>query len=98
VLHSCIEGERVGDDGGEVDGVDRHHDDCPGGVPAPPGERGREAPSFFFLLGLPHRWDKDPPSGPWPPRPPRGGSPSILDISLFSSLFHVSVFWLNTVF
>ena len=27
MLHRCIEGERVGDDGGEVVGVDRPHDD-----------------------------------------------------------------------
>jgi hypothetical protein len=53
VLHRCIEWERVGVDGGEVVGVDRRHDDCPGGVPAPPGERGREPPSFLFFLGLP---------------------------------------------
>ena len=44
MLHHCIEGERVGDDGGEVVGVDHQHGDGPGGVPAPPGERGREPP------------------------------------------------------
>ena len=53
MLHNCIEGERVGVDGGEVVGVDRRHDDCPGGVSAPPRERGREPPSFFFFLDLP---------------------------------------------
>ena len=53
MLHRCIEGERVGVDGGEVVGVDRHHDDCPGGVSAPPGERGREPPLLLLL--------------PWPP-------------------------------
>ena len=52
-LHHCIEGERVGVDGGEVVGVDRRHDGCPGGVPAPPGERGREPPLVLLL--------------PWPP-------------------------------
>ena len=45
MLHRRIEGERVGDDGGEVVGVDCRHDDGPGGIPAPPGERGREPPS-----------------------------------------------------
>ena len=50
MLHRCIEGERVGDDGGEVVGVDRGHDDGPGGVPAPPGEKGRGIPFFFFSL------------------------------------------------
>jgi len=53
VLHHCIEGERVGDDGGEVVGVDCRHDDGPGGVPAPPEERGREPPSLLFFLDLP---------------------------------------------
>ena len=65
MLHRCIEGERVGDDGGEVVGVDRRHNGCPGGVPVPLGERGREPPSLFFLLGLPPRWENDSPSGPW---------------------------------
>ena len=32
MLHRCIEGERVGDDGGEVVGVDLRHDDRPGGA------------------------------------------------------------------
>ena len=50
--HCYIEGERVGDDGGEVVGVDRRHDDCPDGVSAPPGERG-ESPLLLIL--------------PWPP-------------------------------
>jgi hypothetical protein len=52
VLHRCIEGEKLGGDGGEVVGVDHRHDGSPGGIPAPPKERGRETPSFF-LLGLP---------------------------------------------
>ena len=67
VLHCCIEGERVGDDGGEVVGVDRRHNDGPGSVPVPLGERGREPPSFLFFLGLPTRWENGFPSGPWPP-------------------------------
>ena len=53
MLHRCIEGERVGVDGGEVVGVDRRHDDCPGGVPAPPGERGREPPPSSSSLVSP---------------------------------------------
>ena len=77
MLHRCIEGERVGDDGGEVVGVDRRHDGCPGGVPAPSGERGREPPSsFFFFLDLAPRWEEGFPSGPWPPWRRRGRSPS----------------------
>ena len=48
-LHRCIEGERVGDDGGEVVGVDRCHDGRPGGAPAPSGERGREPPLLIIV-------------------------------------------------
>jgi hypothetical protein len=98
VLHHYIEGERVGDDGGEVVGVDRRHGDGPGGVPAPPGERGREPPSFFFFLDLPPRWEKGFPSGPWPPWRQRGGSPSeIGSLSLSFLLFLCSRFWPFTV-
>ena len=43
-LHRCIEGGRVGDEGGEVVGVDCGDDDGPGGVPAPPKARGERAP------------------------------------------------------
>ena len=81
MLHRCIEGERVGDDGGEVD-VGCRCDDGPGGVPAPPEARGREPPSSFFFLGLPPRWEESSPSGPWSPWRWRGrslseiGSPS----------------------
>ena len=66
--------EDVGQDDGGV-GVDCGDDDGPGGVPAPPGERGREPPFFFFLDLLP-RWEKGFPSGPWLPWHGRGESPS----------------------
>ena len=90
MLNRCIEGERVGDDGGEVVGVGRHHDDGPGGVPVPPGEKGREPPSFFFFffLGLTPRWEEGFPSSPWPPWKRRGGSPSETGyLSLYFLLF-----------
>ena len=46
----------VGEDDGGV-GVDHGDDDGPSGVPAPPGERGREAPFFFFFfIDLLPRW------------------------------------------
>ena len=89
MLHHCIEGERVGDDGDEVVGVDSRHDDGPDGVPVPPGERGREPPSFFFFLGLPLDGRRVPPlvhglHGSGGTRtPPR------LDLSHCSLLFHV---------
>ena len=62
----------VGEDDRGV-GVDCSDDDGPGGVPAPPKERGREPPSFFFFLDL---WEKGFPYGPWSPWRGRGESPS----------------------
>ena len=41
MLDRCIKRERVGDDGREVFGVDRRHDDGPGGVLVASGERER---------------------------------------------------------
>ena len=87
MLHRCIEGKRVGVDGGEVVGVDRRHNGSLGGALTPPEERGRELPCFFFLLGLPPRWEDSLPSGPWLPWCPEGRSPSeIGSLSLFSSV------------
>ena len=93
MLHRCIEGERVGDDGTKVVDVDRRHDPSPGGVPAPPRERGREPPSFFFFLGLPLDGRRVPPlvhggGG--------AGAPPILDLPLFSSV-SPSQIWPKTV-
>ena len=48
--------EDVGEDDGGV-GVDCGDDDGPGGVPTPPGERGKEPPFFFFPNLLP-RWER----------------------------------------
>ena len=51
-------------------------------------ERGGErTPSFFFLLGLPPRWEKGSPSGPWPPWLPEGRSPSEIGSLLCFSRF-----------
>ena len=47
----------VGEDDGGV-GVDCGDHDGPGGVPAPPEERGREPPFLFFFLDLLPRWEK----------------------------------------
>ena len=62
---------------------------APGGVPAPPEERGRGPSFFFFFLDLLPRWEKGFPTGPWLPWLGRGESPSeIGSISLFlRSLF-----------
>ena len=79
----------VGEDDGGV-GVDRGDDDGPGGVPAPPGERGREPPFFFFFLDLIPRWEKGFPSGPWSPFRGSGESPS--EIGSASLSLSVSAF------
>ena len=61
MLHRFIEGERVGVVGSKIVDVDYCHDPSPGGTPAPPGERVREPPSFFFFLGLPLDGRRVPP-------------------------------------
>ena len=71
-------------------GVDRGDDDGPGGVPAPPGERGREPPFFLFFLDLLPRCEKGLPSGPWSPWRGRGESPS--EIGSISLSLSVSAF------
>ena len=89
MLHPCIEGDRSGDDGGEVVGVDCGVDDGPSGTPVPPETRGREPPFFFFFfLDLPPRW-KGFPSGPWPPWWRRSENPS--EIGSVSLSLSVSV-------
>ena len=86
----------VGEDGRGV-GVDRGDDDGPGGVPTPPGERGREPPSSFFFLDLLPRWEKGFPSGPWLPWRGSARAPPRLDLSLCLSVFLRSIFWPFTV-
>jgi hypothetical protein len=81
----------VGEDDGGV-GEDRGDDDGGhGSIPAPPEERGRGGPFFFFFLDLLPRWEKGFPSGPWPPWHGRGESPSeIGSVSLFLSVSAIS--------
>ena len=93
MLHHCIEGGRVGVDGGEVVGVDRRHDGCLDGAPAPPGERGREPPSFFFFLGLPLDGRRVPPLVHGFHGGGGAGAPLRLDLPLCSLMFRVPVFW-----
>ena len=78
----------VGEDDGSV-GEDRGDDDGPRRRSGATGSEGERAPSFFFFLGLPPRWEEGSPSGPWPRWRRRGGSPSeIGSPSLFSSISH----------
>ena len=93
MLHRCIEGERVGDDGGEVVGVDRRHDNGPGGVPVPPGERGREPPPSSYSLASPLDGRRVPPLVHGLHGGGGAGTPPRLDLSICSLLFHVPVFW-----
>ena len=83
----------VGEDGGGV-GEDRGDDDGGhGSVPAPPEERGRGPPFFFFFLDLLPRWDKGFSYGPWLPWLGRGESPSEIgsvSLSLCVSTFSYS--------
>ena len=97
MLHRCIEGERVGVDGGEVVGVDRRHDGCPGGAPAPPGERGREPPPSSSSLASYLRGRIVSPLVHGCHGSRRAGAPPRLDLSICSLLFRVSVFWPFTV-
>ena len=86
--------EDVGEDDGGV-GVDCGDDDGPGGVLAPPEEKGRGDPFVFFFLDLLPRWEKGFPSGPWPPWHGRGESPSeigFVSLSLSVSAFQILAF------
>ena len=94
---ACIEGGRVGDDGSEVVGVDCGDGDGPGGVPAPPKERGRGGPFVFFFLDLLPRWEKGFPYGPWPPWRGRGEIPSEIGFLSVSLCFCVLRFFPFTV-
>ena len=98
MLHLCIVGENVGVDGSKIVGVDRRHDPSPGGVPAPPGERGREPPSFFLFLGLPLDGRRVHPLVHGLHGGGGAGAPPRLNLPLSSLLFRVPVFWPKTVY
>ena len=97
MLHHCIGGERHGVEGSNIVDVHRRHDPCPGGTPAPPGERGREPPSFFFFLGLPLDGRRVPPLVLGLHGGGGVGAPPILDLPLCSLLFRVLLIWLKIV-
>ena len=89
-LHRCIEGGRVGDDGGEVVGEDRGDDDGSRQRSGATGSKGEREPPFFFFfffLDLLPRWEKGFPSGTWLPWRGRGESPyEIGSVSLSLSI------------
>ena len=80
----------VGEDGGGV-GVDRgDDDDGPRWHSGATGSEGERAPSSFLFLDFLPRWEKDFPSGPWPPWHGRGENPS--EIGSVSLSLSVSAF------
>ena len=91
-------GGRVGDEGGEVVGVDGCRDDGPGGVPAPPGERGREPPSSSSSLTFPLDGRRVSPLVHGPHGSGGAGAPARLNLSLSVSFcFCAPRFWPFTV-
>ena len=76
MLHRCIEGGRVGDDGGEVVGEDCGDDDGPRWHSGATKSEGERAPLLLILPWPPPRWEESSPFGPWPPWWWRGRSPS----------------------
>ena len=97
MLQRCIEGEKVGVDGRKIVNVDRRHDPNPDDTPAPPGERGREPPSFFFFLGLPLDGRRVPPLVHGFHGGGGAGAPPRLVLPLCSLLFHAPQIWPKTV-
>ena len=97
MLHRCTEGEKVGVDGSKIVDVDRRRDHCPGGTPAPPGERGREPPPSSSSLASPLDGRKVPPPVHGLHGGGGAGAPPRLDLSLSSLLFRVPQIWPETV-
>mgnify|MGYP005830657239 CR=1 FL=1 len=88
--------EDVGEDDGGV-GVDRGDDDGPGGVPAPPGERGREPPSSSSSLTFSLDGIRVSPLVHGFHGGGGAGAPPRLDLSLCFLLFLRSRFWPFTI-
>ena len=99
MLHRCIEGQRVGVDGSKIVDVDRRHDPCPGGIPAPPGERGRKRPPppSSSSLATPLDGRRVPPLVLGLHGGGGVGAPPRLDLPLCSLLFRVPLIWPKTV-
>ena len=91
MLHHCIEGERVGVDSSKIVDVDHRHDPCPGGTPAPPGERGGRAPPppSSSSLASPLDGRRVPPLVHGLHGGGGEGAPPRLDLSLCSPLFRI---------
>ena len=78
------EGDGGVDEDDGVVGVDRCHTMI---APAAFRRHRERAPSFFFFLDLPPRWEEGFPSGPWSPWRRRGRSPSEIGSLSLSVLF-----------
>ena len=97
MLHHYIEGEKVGVEGSKVVDVDRRHDPCPGGTPAPPGERGREPPPSSYSLASPLDGRRVSPLVQGLHGGGGAGAPPRLDLLLCSLLFRAPQIWPKTV-
>ena len=97
MLHRCIEGEKVGVYGRKIVDVHRHHDPSPDDIPSPPGERGREPPSFFLFLGLPLDGRRVLPLVHGLHGGGGAGAPPRLDLPLCSLVFRALLIWPKTV-
>jgi hypothetical protein len=73
------------------------HDDCPGDVPAPPGERGREPPASSYSLASPLDRRRVSPLVLGRHGSRRAGAPPRLDLSLCFSSVSRPRFWPFTV-
>ena len=89
MLHRCIEGEKVGVDGSKIVDLDRRPNRCPGGIPAPSGERGREPPLSSSSLSSSLDGRRVPPLVHGGHGGGGVGAPPRLDLSLCFPLFHV---------
>ena len=96
MLHRCIEGERVGVDGGKVVDVDRRHDPCPGGLWRH-RERGGESPPPSSSSLPPLDGRRVPPLVHVLHGHGGVGAPPRLDLPLCSLLFRVPLIWPKTV-
>ena len=97
MLHSCIEGERVGVDGSKIVDVDRRLDRCPGGTRAPPEARGREPPPSSSSLASLLDGRRVPPLFHGLHGGGGAGAPVRLDRPLCSLLFHVPQIWQKNI-
>ena len=97
MLHRCTEGEKVGVDGSKVVDVDRRHDPCPGGVPAPRKRGGERPPTSSSSLACPLDGRRVSSLVHGLNGGGGAGAPPRLDLPLCSLLFRALQIWPFTV-